>query len=67
MGQSVVGPPTRVSYGRNAGPLGLRLCARSRRNRKYQGMLPHHWFRPRAALCAARTAAGERYSDSNGA
>jgi len=42
MGQSVVGPPTHGPYGRNAGPLGLRLCARSRRNRKYQGMLPRH-------------------------
>jgi hypothetical protein len=67
MSESVVGPLTHVPYGRSAAPLGLRLCGRSRRNRRCRGMLPLHCSSLRAALCAARTVAGEGYSDSNGA
>jgi hypothetical protein len=67
MRQSAVGPlPTFRTEG-TPRHFGFRPCGGSRRNRKCRGMLPHHCLRPRAAVCAARTAAGEGYSDSNGA
>ena len=67
MRQSAVGPPLAFRTEERRDTLDCVSAGRCRRNRKCRGMLPLHGPSLRAAFCAARTAAGERYSDSNGA
>jgi hypothetical protein len=67
VGESAVGPLATFRTGEHRDTLDCAAVGRSRRNRRCRGMLPLYCPSLRAALCAARTVAGERYTDSNGA